>query len=120
MQTERPIKSDWRALKRGMADEVKIPTFLFVLCKSVTEDSSGGLFLNGTIVQRTLWEGEPPPCDKGDKPYFQVALKGPLAGGELEERRWENTTTADDDSKMVYATINLSEAPIDIRPKWNL
>lgn len=116
---ELSIKADWSDVEQQDADEAKIPAFLFVLCKSVTEDSSGGLLLNGTVVQRTLWEGEPPPRSaETDVPYFQVELKGPLPGGRLEERRWEKTEVVDGTS-MVHATINVYEAPVDIQPHWS-
>lgn len=134
MSNEASIKTNWAVLKQQDADEVKVPVVLFILCKTVTEDSTAGLLLNGTIVQRVLWEGEPPPTAQNDTPYFQVSLKGSLlAGGRLEERRSEarviDGTTAclspptdnpTPQTTLVHATINLAEAPVDIRPHWSL
>lgn len=124
--------TDWELLKTQEAAEAKVPTTLFVLCKAVTENDQGDLFLNGTLVQRFVWAGTPPPTAEGDKPYFQISLKGPLAGGELKERRIgeevnsqapttveakkamgasESTTTT-----TINATINLVGAPIELEP----
>lgn len=119
MTSELSLQTDWTVVGDNDADEVKIPAFLFVLCKSVTEDSSGGLHLNGTIVQRTLWEGRPPPVAEIGSPYFQVVIKGSLSGGSVELRRHESTSLADGTS-MEYATMNLCDAPVDIQPHWSL
>ncbi|CAM9344366.1 unnamed protein product [Sphacelaria rigidula] len=91
---------------------------LFVLCKTVTEDESGALFLNGTLVQRILWEGPPPENAR----CFPIDLKGPLAGGQLQERRTTSKVTRESTTPthMLYSTINMINAPIDVQPHWSL
>eukprot|EP00903_Cladosiphon_okamuranus_P022261 g20470.t1 len=118
MPYESSMQTKWADVATEEVDEVKIPAFLFVLCKSVTEDSSGGIHLNGTIVQRTLWEGDPPEPAENDVPYFKVDFKGVLPGGDVEERRHE-TKDLDNGIKMVYATINFKAAPIDVQASWS-
>lgn len=111
---ENSITTDWTNLQRDRVIEAKVPAILFILCKTVTEDQNGTLFLNGTLVQRILWEGAPPANFK----YFPVRLKGPLADGDINERRCE-TKLMSREIHMCYTTLNLVNAPLDIRPYWH-
>lgn len=115
---DRSVKTNWTFLRNQDAEEAKVPAMLFVLCKTVTEDESGALFLNGTLVQRILWEGPPPENAR----CFPIDLKGPLAGGQLQERRTTSKVTRESTTPthMLYSTINMINAPIDVQPHWSL
>lgn len=115
---KRSVKTNWADLRTTDAEEAKVPAMLFVLCKTVMEDESGALFLNGTLVQRILWEGRPPH----KAGCFPIDFKGPLAGGELQERRTETKVTHESTTPthMLHSTINMINAPIDIQPHWSL
>ncbi|CAN0366916.1 unnamed protein product, partial [Ectocarpus sp. 6 AP-2014] len=90
------VEADWEKLEQTEQDVI-VPASLFVMCKTVVEDDGGGLFLNGTLVQRVLVKNVPTisPSDgtidaathsKLESLLFPIHLKGPLPGGDIKHR----------------------------------
>ncbi|CAM9771325.1 unnamed protein product [Ectocarpus sp. 4 AP-2014] len=108
------------------------------MCKTVVEDDGGGLFLNGTLVQRVLVKNVPTSPSGGtidtatqsklESLLFPIHLKGPLPGGDIKHR----TLYIDDPRKpsdqedeapgtvqLCAQTLDLISAPLDVCQHWN-
>lgn len=109
------------------------------MCKTVVEDDGGGLFLNGTLVQRVLVKNVPTisPSDgtidaathsKLESLLFPIHLKGPLPGGDIKHRTLyidDPRTPSDQEAEapgtvqLCAQTLDLISAPLDVRQYWN-
>ncbi|CAM9385637.1 unnamed protein product [Ectocarpus sp. 12 AP-2014] len=132
------VEADWEKLEKTEEDII-VPASLFVMCKTVVEDDGGGLFLNGTLVQRVLVKNVPTvsPSDgtidaatqsKLESLLFPIHLKGPLPGGDIKHRTLyiddprepsDQEFEAPGTVQLCAQTLDLISAPLDVRQHWN-
>lgn len=107
------------------------------MCKTVVEDDGGGLYLNGTLVQRIFVKNVPTSSDgtidaatesKLKSLLFPIHLKGPLPGGDIKHRVLylddprepsRQETEAPGTVQLCAQTLDLISAPLDVRQHWN-
>ncbi|CAM9268889.1 unnamed protein product [Ectocarpus sp. 12 AP-2014] len=132
------VEADWEELVQTQQDII-VPVSLFVMCKTVVEDDGGGLFLNGTLVQRVLVKNVPtisPSAgiidaatqSKLKSLLFPIHLKGPLPGGNIKHRTLyvddprepsDEEAEAPGTVQLCAQTLDLISAPLDVRQHWN-
>ncbi|CAB1110067.1 unnamed protein product [Ectocarpus sp. CCAP 1310/34] len=132
------VEADWEKLEETEEDII-VPASLFVMCKTVVEDDGGGLFLNGTLVQRVLVRNVPTTSlsdgtidattqSKLESLLFPIHLKGPLPGGDIKHRTLyindprkpsDEEVEAPGTVQLCAQTLDLISAPLDVRQHWN-